>query len=505
MKLTQRIGLFLFWAAAFGISFTQWPLYSENQNTKFLQGVASGGMGHLGNDWLANTIDPLPVFSTLVFLTYRFGTPLLFYLFHALLLGLYLYALGAICSYVFPLRKTAIGLPLFYVAVIAFHSSLLPPFSLPAFGTSVGWLVQAGVANQYLLNPVLQPSTFGVLLVLAIWLFLDDKPYWAAASASIAAIIHSTYLPHAAALTIAFVLLNFWAERNIKKALGIGLLSLALVVPILLYNSILLGPTSAELWARSQDIIVNFRIPHHSVPEMWMNDTVYVKIGIVIVALLLTIRSRLFSILLICFAIAVGLTALQMQIDNDTLAFTAPWRISVFLVPLSTALIIAAIIAFALSPFEEQIERGKVIGWAVCLILLGALVFRGTQAIRDSFEARANNGLAQLWQFAKDTKLPDSVYLVPTHMAEFRLATGVPVVVTFKSHPYKDVEVIEWQNRVAAVNDFYANISCEGIENLAATYGVTDVVLERVQFFDGCDSITNVHLDDRFGVFRVNQ
>ena len=497
----RQILLFIFWSIAFGIAFTQWPLYSENQNTKFLQGVAAAGMGYLESDWLANTIDPLPVFSTLVFLTYRFATPLFFYVYHALLLGIYLYSLGAVGSYVFPLKKRAVGLPLFYVIIIALHSGLLPPFSLPVMGTSLGWLLQAGVANQYLFNPVFQPSTFGVLLILSILLFLKDRPYWAAASAATAAVIHSTYLPGAAALIVAYVLLHFWQERDVAKSLGIGFLALGLVLPILLYNAILLGPTSAELWARSQEIIVNFRIPHHSIPAVWVNDTVYVKIGIVLVALLLTIRTRLFPILLISFVFALGLTALQMRIDNDTLAFVAPWRVSVFLVPLSTSLIIAFLLSMIFAPAARAIESGKVVGWTICLILLLALVWRGSQAIQESFRARAESDTAKLWQFAKDTKQPEDVYLVPTHMAEFRLETGVPVVVTFKSHPYKDVEVIEWQDRVVAVNDFYASISCEGIESMASRYGVTHVVLERAQFFDGCNSITNIHVDERFWGF----
>ena len=55
----HRTLIFLFWSICFGIAFTQWPLYSENQNTKFLQGLATAGMGYLSNDWLANTIREL--------------------------------------------------------------------------------------------------------------------------------------------------------------------------------------------------------------------------------------------------------------------------------------------------------------------------------------------------------------------------------------------------------------------------------------------------------------
>ena len=506
---SRQILLFLLLSMGFGIAFTQWPLYSENQNTKFLHGLAAAGMGSLQNDWLANTVDPLPVFSTLVFLTSRFATPRLFYLYHALLLGLYLYSLGIIVSHIFPLKKSSVGLPLFYVVVIALHSSLLPPFSLPLMGTSVGWLLQAGVANQYLFNPVLQPSTFGVLLTFSIALLLQERPYWATVSAAVAAIIHSTYLPGAAALIVAYLLLHFWKERNIVKTLGIGLLALGLVLPVLLYNMLLLGPTSAELWGRAQEIIVQFRIPHHSLPAVWMDDTVYVKIGIVLLAMFLVIRTRLFWILLVCLAIAVSLTALQMRIDNDTLAFVAPWRISVFLVPLSTALIIAFIISSLIKMVRafapRQAKRLRAVGWSIILLLLVASLWRGALAIQDSFRAQAQSDMAPLWRFVQEMGEPDSVYLVPTQMAEFRLKTGLPVVVTYKSHPYKDVEVIEWWDRVNTVNAFYADPRCAAIESMADRYGVTHLLLERGHFLDECNSITNIYLDDRFGIFRVEK
>ena len=176
------------WAVLFGVAFTQWPLYSENQNTKFLHGLAVAGYGMLRGDWLANTVDPLPVFSALVAFTYRFLHPWLFYLYQAFLLGLYLFALLGIVDKVFGLHRSRAAQLLFLTVMIWLHSSLLPPFNWPVFNTSLGWLLQAGVANQYLFNPVFQPATFGVLLIVSVYLFLADHPNWAAASVAVAAL-----------------------------------------------------------------------------------------------------------------------------------------------------------------------------------------------------------------------------------------------------------------------------------------------------------------------------
>ena len=47
-------------------------------------------------------------------------------------------------------------------------------------------------------------------------------------------------------------------------------------------------------------------------------------------------------------------------------------------------------------------------------------------------------------------------YLTPPSLREFRLAIGVPQYVTFKSHPYQDVEVLEWQRRLTVAQELYA-------------------------------------------------
>ena len=352
----RHIAQFLFWALAFDLSFTQWPLYSENQNTKFLIGLAHAQFGHLGQDWLANTVDPLPVFSILVYLTYRFLHENLFYVYHALLLGVYLYSVTGIAQAVFPLADSWVGRLYFRVIFIAMHAGLLWPFSWPILDSSLGWLLQSGVASQYLLNPVLQPSTFGVLLILSIYLFLVERPLWAAATAAAAALMHSTYLPSAALLTVVYAGHALWTTRDLRRSVQIGATALLIVLPVLLYNYLLLSPTSPEQWAAAQDVIVHFRIPHHSLPEIWLNNSVYVKLVLVIAASAMVWRTRLFPLLLVSLLTAVGLTLLQMRLNSDMLAFIAPWRMSVFLVPLSSALIIA----FAVTQAFDHARDG---GW----------------------------------------------------------------------------------------------------------------------------------------------
>src|SRR6516225_1997929 len=85
----RAAGLFLLGTAFFAAVYCQAPLYYQNQNQYSLHGLARAGTGLLDEDWLANTRDPTPVFSGLVAATARWLHPWLFYLYYALLQGIY--------------------------------------------------------------------------------------------------------------------------------------------------------------------------------------------------------------------------------------------------------------------------------------------------------------------------------------------------------------------------------------------------------------------------------
>lgn len=493
----------IIWAVIFGIAFTQWPLYSENQNTKYLQGLAGAGYGELADDWLANTLDPLPVFSALVGLTYRFLHPGLFYLYQAFLLSVYLFSLAGIADKVFGLGRTRAGQFLFLTIMVWLHSSLLPPFNWPVFNTSLGWLLQAGVANQYLFNPVFQPATFGVLLLFSSYLFLADRLAEALAAATLAALFHSTYLPAVGLLTLAYIILYWRRTHDLRGALSVAVLAFVLVFPVLIYNSFVFNPTTPETFARAQAIIVYERIPQHSLLDVWVDNTVYVKIGLVMLALYLVRRSALFVIMLVPFAFALGATLLQLVVNSDLIAFIAPWRVSVMLVPLSTSMIVAWGISAAWMRWGQAL--GRYDRWIVVLtgVMLALTVLAGARAMRDSFTARRAAPIEDVYAFVRESRRPGDVYLVPQGMADFRLAAGVPVVITWKSHPYKDVEMLEWKARLDAVSAFYGEPHCIRIGEMHNTYGVTHVLFEGALPDPACPIIDVVYQDDVYTVARV--
>jgi hypothetical protein len=75
------------------------------------------------------------------------------------------------------------------------------------------WFFQAGVAGQYILGFGLQPSVAGVFLVVSIAAYVKDHRWRAMVWASLAGILHGTYLLPAAMLILAYMFLEWRTGR----------------------------------------------------------------------------------------------------------------------------------------------------------------------------------------------------------------------------------------------------------------------------------------------------
>jgi hypothetical protein len=341
--------LFVAVAALFSAAYCQAPLYYSNQNQYFLHGLAHAGEGTLNEDRLANTKDPTPAFSWLVEKTARLLPRETFHVYYALLLGVYAASLTALFFWLAG-PDAARRWPVFLALLFLTHCALLRWLSHRLFAFDYPWFLQAGLAGQYVLGPMLQPSSFGVLLVAAVALFACDRPLWAAAALGVGAAMHSTYLLPAALLTLGFqtVLLR---ERRFRTALAVGAIALILVLPSVVYALYQFRPTDPETFRRSQEILVNFRIPHHARPDLWIDPVAALQIAWMVLAVFLIRKTRLFAALAVPFALAALLTLVQVLTRNDTLALLFPWRLSAVLMPVATAVILSRLV---------MLPRGKI-------------------------------------------------------------------------------------------------------------------------------------------------
>ena len=502
----RKGAVFLILTLVFAVAYTQSPLFTSNQNQYFLHGFARAGLGYLNQDWLANTLDPTPVFSLIVTLTQAYNLSITYYIYYALLMGLYLFSLLGIVSSTFDVRSSR-GITILYLSLlILVHSAALRFAFSRTLGDNWAYILEDGVADQRLLGSVFQPSTFGVLLVFSIYLFLRQRPYLAVLSAAIAAIVHPTYLLSAGVLTLAYILLTYHEERQLIKPILLGGLALLVVSPVLIYVFSSFGVLASDAARRAQDILVNIRIPHHARIDWWFDATAVIKIILVLVAITLVRSSRrLFIVLLTLFLAATSLTIVQWLFDSSTLALIFPWRLSTFLVPISTALILGFLTATLASRYSEQIAGHQNVLTAVGLIIISLTVIVGLVRLKLDFARKAYSPERPVMDFVLANKDSSELYLTPVKMQDFRLQTGAPAFVDFKSIPYHHFDVLEWRRRVQLADAFYKGEDCAALERIAKESGVTHVVIDLERSNPTCPQLAIVYQDDHFRLYEIMQ
>lgn len=518
--------LFLLGTALFTAAYCQAPLYYSNQNQYFVHGLANAGLGTLHEDWLANTADPTPAFSTLVMVTARHLPEWMFHVYHALLLGAYAAAMLGLFWHLAGRQVAARRWPVFCLFLVAAHSAVARWGSYQLFNFDYPWFLQAGVAGQYVLGGMLQPSLFGVLLVVAVWEFARGRPIVAAVYTAAAASFHSTYLLPGALLMLGF-LAALLAEKRVKTALATAAVALALVLPGVVYVLLRFGPTSAESFAEAQGIIVNLRIPHHSRVDRWLDWVAGVQIAWVVVALACVWRTRLFLALGVPFALSAALTALQAATGSTTLAVLFPWRVSSVLVPIATTVILTRLSSVPLTVFDGRLARG------IAFTCLAAFVCCGAMISAKHYGYHMDDADNEVMAFVRETRSPGDVYLLPVRLPDstkrgslssdfkplpkkkldtqvipvelqrFRLHAGAPIFVDFKSIPYKDVEVIEWRDRLRLAKALYAELaegrlSPERLRQLGITHVIRPIVPGVA-----APGLEKVHEDAAYQVYRV--
>lgn len=528
---------FLGWSLVFGLACTQAPLYYSNQNQYFLHGLATAGLGSLDQDWLAGTGDPTPLFSALIALTYRVAHEWAYYIYFVLLLGLYFHSLVGVFAHLANKEDASDSARLLFIALlVAVHSGAARWASVQLFGVDHPWYFQAGVAGQYVLGFGLQPSVFGVLLVCSVLAFLRGQGILAATAAALAAVVHPTYLLAAAFLTLAFMLVTWTNSGSWKRAALLGAWALLLVLPVVVYNIVWFRPTAPAEFAEAQQILVHFRIPHHAVPERWFDGIALGQLLWIVLAMLLVRGTMLFAIMLIPFSLALTLSMAQVLTGNDTLALLFPWRISAVLVPLATAVVLTRLVT-GITKWSSRPALAQVLGW-MSAVSLGLLVAGGVAINYFGLAYRSNSDELPLLEYVRDHAGPGDVYLLPVDvprldagtkgarstsftppplrdkdhnliaidLQRFRLFTGCPIVIDFKSIPYRDVEVIEWHDRLLTCQKLYraSDWRLPAFKDTLAGYKVSHVVATARQELR-CDWLEKIFEDQNraYRLYRV--
>ncbi len=93
--------------------------------------------------------------------------------------------------------------------------------------------------------------------------------------------------------------------------------------------------------------------------------------------------------------------------------------------------------------------------------------------------------------------------LIPVDLQRFRLHTGMPIYVDFKSVPYADVEVLTWLQRVQQCEEWYGgNWSRVTVEDELKRAGISCVVTPASRPL-AAPYLELTHSDPAYLVYRV--
>ena len=511
-------------AIAVGTSYALLPLYSSNQNHHFLIGLARAGDGWLRDDWMAHTVDPFPVFTTLVDAVHRRGADGLFYVIYYVLFGAYAFGLLGIVEHVVPGRPTAAQRLVWLALLCVLHNEVFA-YLIGFDPAHVAWwqMTHWGVAGQELFgHGAFQASSFGMLLPLAIRWFLERRPYAATALAGGVLLVHFSYVLIVAGLTAAFMGIELRRTRRVDSPLIVGGTALACALPVLAYVALRLGPTSTDVSTTAAAILVR-HLPQETIPAQWFGVRTCVQIALMLGGVWVARRTDLLPILAAPLAIGVVLTVGQVATGSPRLALLFPWRVSVLLVPIATALLLQLAVRRAVTGDLAR-ERRWIRAAAVVVLLsmaaglvrmtLHFAYFYGATSItssidrflpprwRDDFARVLEYDALPTMKYVRGTARAGDLYVVPPDLERFRVVAGVPVLVDRKSHPYKDVEVLEWRRRLDLVEAMYASAApCAELQRIAELHPVTHVVV-RAESPTSCAGWTRIRADSAFKVYQ---
>jgi hypothetical protein len=471
------------------------PLFYANQNTYFIHGLASIDFGNLGNDWLAKTKDPFPVFSYLVKVLYPIGGKISFVVMYYLVLVVYFWTLFGIIINI--LNLTSFYSKLFvYLIIIFLYSNELTLLATKYLNFYLTSFFTDGVAGQYLIGKSFEPSIFGVFIFISLYFFIKRKIRLSIIFLIITVYFHASYLLSVLIFFTSYcVYLILHKYKNLYKIIFIFIF---LMVPVIIfYMSFYLPLESTGVDAKK--ILYNYRIPHHANIVYWLNIESTLKYLLLVLSIFF-IKNRKFKIILIIpVVLLIILSIIQLITNSIELGLLFPWRISVILMPLLSIILMYNLTFGLLENYLSANTKSYLIFPMISLIFLFSIL--GIKNYKIYANTHTSYITDKVFNFVRQNRQIYDQYVVPLQMENFRLETGVPVFIDFKSHPYKSEELVEWYSRVILADKI---VNCDStlntcvISTLIKKYNVTHLLLEKYKIQENIKLFKSYLYEDDF-------
>jgi len=280
-------------------------------------------------------------------------------------------------------------------------------------------------------------------------------------------------------IALAFASHEIWREKSTKTAISILGTFILLTIPALAWNYLVFKPENQESLDLSREILINFRMPHHALISHWFGTETVIKIALSLLAIYMSRKNVYGYILFSLLVMTIALTFIQFISGNSTLAMVFPWRVSVVIMPIVLAVLLGSFIR--LIPTKPLPLIAKIPRYShIVLLIITFIALSGMSYTYVKLQNYTKQPHYQAMRYVVENLESHNLYLIPPSLDNFRLATGAPIFVDKKTHPYKATEVIDWYYRYMLAKEIFSREgtdNCELLQNTIETNDITHVLV----------------------------
>ena len=426
----------------------------------------------LQNDWIANQTDHIPLFTNFNYILIKFFSVKILYFIHFALLSFCALFLFLICRYIYPkLYKSNSILIWFAIFIFIFHENSF--FS--------------GLAGQSVINAGYQPASYGVFFFLGIYFFLNNKNFLSILFICISASFHPTYIIHSGFLILGF-LAYFFSLKRYSDLFKVLLYFSILILPITVFVLFNFFNLDREITNLGQEILMK-RIPHHADIHYWFSYKDIISLFSFLISLILIRNKKKLFIPLGIFGLCPTiLSTIQYFLEIDSLALIFPWRSSVFLMPISSMIIVSHLV----DKIKDNFLSKKKIIFSIFFII--SIFFGVKSHILENLNFNFKEKILLSNKIKNYYNTIDSI-LVPTDTMSIRLNTGLPIFINYKHHPFRYDEIIDWNVRLNLAQDFYNAenfiIQKQVLDKILKFEKVSHILFKKSQSHPKCEDLIN--------------
>jgi len=386
----------------------------------------------LQNDWIANQQDHLPLFTYFNYFLIKVFSKNIIYIIHSILLGICPFFLYLISKSLFPkINNINYCIIWFIFFIIIFHENSF--FS--------------GVAGQRVIDAGYQPASFGVLFFFGIYLFIIKRIFLSIFFISLAASFHPTYILHTGFLVFGFIIYSLISKKYLEF-LKISFFYSIFILPITLFIIFNFMIIEKDTVIVGQQILLG-RIPHHANIRYWFTYKDLISLFVYFFSLYLIKNNFKFFVIFGVFGFcSIILSFIQFFLVNNSLALAFPWRTSVFIIPISSLIVISYFIN------KIKIEDKKLKYIALSLILIVSFFFSYKSHYLKDLNSKFAIKLELTSEIKRNFSTIDNL-LIPVTLEDIRMNTGLPVFIDWKHHAFRYDQLIEWRLRIDLADNFY--------------------------------------------------